>query len=396
MRNIQQLLTLTMLVLSFPTLLTAQEIKLADFLSSHMSEKQVVSFNTEPAMIYIVDGRNSNYVNFDFILENKTDGDLELRFIKVAAYDAQKKLITYRYLNHNGVGTPGIPPTGNSELKAKQVTSLYNPFHSFPKSMNIAFLRYMFTYADKDTRQEYYYGNIIVTPVFYRQTVQLELPVKGTSTILDGHDYFSHHRRFSPTIVREFTRQQMKGNFSRYALDFVLIGENGSLRRLPEDELAGSYDFHVKDATNFYSDKSLVYSPADGLVVEMENGLDDLYDSRFDMEKAVETQQVKNIAGNYLVLKHNDHEFSHLFHFLKGSIKVSEGQQVTAGQALGLTGFSGAATTYSHLHYQLMDGQNFLTANPLPAKFTNITLLQGSEKIHYPRLTLNTGDIILN
>jgi hypothetical protein len=396
MQNIQQLLTLTLLALPFSTLLAAQEIKLADFLSNHMSEEQVVSIKTEPATIYFEDARDSYGVNFDFILENQTDAELELKFIKVAAYDKQKNLVTYRYLNHNGVGTPGIHSLGNFELKAKEKSTLYNPFHSFSKSMEIAYLRYMFTYADKNTRQEYYYGNIVVTPVFYRQTVRLELPIKGTSTILDGHDYFSHHRRFSPTIVREFTNQQMLSNFSRYALDFVLIGENGSLRRLPDDALASSYDFHVNDATNFYSDKSIVYSPADGVVVEMENKLDDLYDSRFNMEKAVESEQVKSIAGNYLVIKHNDHEFSHLFHFLKDSIKVNKGQQVKAGQPLGLIGFSGAATTYSHLHYQLMDGQNFLTAESLPARFTNITLLLGKRKIHHAEVALDTGDIILN
>ena len=262
--------------------------------------------------------------------------------------------------------------------------------------MEIAYLRYMFTYANNKTRQEYYYGNIVITPVFYTQKVHLQLPIKGTSTILDGHDYFSHHRRFSPTIVRKFTNQQMMGNFSRYALDFVLIGENGSLRRLPDGALATSYDFHVQDATNFYSDKSLIYSPADGVVVELETNLDDLYGARFDMGKAVAAEKVKSIAGNYLVIKHNEHEFSHLFHFLKDSIKVKKGQQVIAGQPLGLTGFSGAATTYSHLHYQLMDGQNFLTAESVPARFTNITLLLGKRKIHYSEVALDTGDIILN
>jgi len=396
MRNIQQLLTSTVLVLSFPTLLAAQEVKLADFLSSHMSEEQVVSINTEPATIYIEDAKDSWHVNFDFILENQTDGELELKFIKVAAYDKQDNLITYRYLNHNGVGTPGIHSLGNYGLKAKEKTTLYNPFHSFPKTMEIAFLRYMFTYADKTTRQEYYYGSIVIMPVFYSQTVQLELPVKGTSTILDGHDYFSHHRRFSPTIIRDFTNQQMKSNFSRYALDFVLIGENGSLRRVSDDALATSYDFHVSDASNFYSDRAVIYSPADGVVVEMENNLDDLYDSRFDMAKAVEAKQVKSIAGNYLVIKHNDHEFSHLFHLLRDSIKVNIDQQVKAGQPLGLIGFSGAATTYSHLHYQLMDGQNFLTAESLPAKFTNVTLLLGKRKNHHAEVALDTGDIILN
>jgi hypothetical protein len=396
MRNIQQLLTLTLVTLPFSTLLVAQEIKLADFLSSHMSKEQVVSINTEPVTIYFEDAKDSYNVNFDFILENLADGEIELKFIKVAAYDKQNNLLTYRYLNHNGVGTPGIHSLGNFELKPREKTTLYNPFHSFPKSMEIAYLRYMFTYADKNTSQEYYYGNIVVTPVFYSQTVQLEPPMKGTSTILDGHDYFSHHRRFSPTIIREFTNQQMTGNFSRFALDFVLIGENGSLRRLPDDALATSYDFHVQDATNFYSDKSLIYSPADGVVVELETDLDDLYGARFDLGKAVAAEKVKSIAGNYLVIKHNEHEFSHLFHFLKGSIKVKKGQQVKAGQPLGLIGFSGAATTYSHLHYQLMDGQNFLTAESVPARFTNITLLLGKRKIHYSEVALDTGDIILN
>jgi hypothetical protein len=396
MRNILQLPALTLLALPLSTVLTAQEIKLADFLSNHVSDEQVVNITTEPATIYVEDSRNSHTFNFDFILENQTDGELELKFLKVAAYDKEKNLVTYRYLNHNGVGTPGIHSLGNFKLKAREKTTLYNPFHSFPESMEIAYLRYMFTYADSNTGKEYYYGNIVITPVFYNQMVQLELPVKGTSTILDGHDYFSHHRRFSPTIVRDFTNQQLAGNFSRYALDFVLIGDNGSLRRLPDDELTSSYDFRVKDATNFYSDKSPVYSPADGVVVEMENMLDDLYDSRFDMGKAVETEQVKSIAGNYLVIKHNDREFSHLFHFLKDSIKVNKGQQVKAGQFLGLTGFSGAATTYSHLHYQLMGGQNFLTAESLPAKFTDVTLLLGKRKIHHAEVALDTGDIILN
>jgi hypothetical protein len=396
MRTIQQLLTLSLLALTAPTLIAAQEIKLADFLSSLMSEEKVVSIKTEPSTIYFERARDSYNVNFDFILENQTEDELELKFIKVAAYDKQDNLITYRYLNHNGVGTPGIHSLGNFKLKAKEKSTLYNPFYSFPKSMEIAYLRYMFTYTEKNTGQEFYYGNIIVTPVIYNQTVRLELPVKGTSTILDGHDYFSHHRRFSPTIVRQFTNQQMKGNFSRYALDFVLIGENGSLRRLPDDVLAISYDFRVNDARNFYSDKSVIYSPADGVVVEIENTLDDLYYSRFDMAKAVETEQVKSIAGNYVVIQHNGHEFSHLFHFLKGSIKVITGQKVKAGQSLGLTGFSGAATLYSHLHYQLMDGQNFLTAESLPAKFTNVTLLMGKRKIHHVEVFLDTGDIILN
>lgn len=138
MRNIQQPLILTVIALPFSTFLAAQEVKLADFLSNHMSEEQVVIISTEPATIYFEDARNSYNANFDFILENRTDAELELKFIKVGAYDKQKNLLTYRYLNHNAVGTPGIHSLGNFELKAKEKTTLYNPFHSYPKSMEIA------------------------------------------------------------------------------------------------------------------------------------------------------------------------------------------------------------------------------------------------------------------
>lgn len=86
----------------------------------------------------------------------------------------------------NAVGTPGIFSLGNYALKAGEKTTLYNPFHSFPRSMEIASLRYMFTWINKDTRQQYYYGNIVITPESYHQTVRLEMPVKGTSILLSS------------------------------------------------------------------------------------------------------------------------------------------------------------------------------------------------------------------
>ena len=38
----------------------------------------------------------------------------------------------------------------------------------------------------------------------------------------------------------------------------------------------------------------------------MKNDLDDLYDSSFDLEEAVANDRVKNIAGNYIIIRHND------------------------------------------------------------------------------------------
>ena len=95
-----------------------------------------------------------------------------------------------------------------------------------------------------------------------------------------------------------------------------------------------------------------------------------------------------------VVIKHNDHEYSHLFHFMRESLEVVEGQEVTSGEMLGRIGFSGAATVYSHLHYQLMDGQDFLVAAALPAKFDGVGFVRGGDRSFVDQTAVNTGDII--
>jgi murein DD-endopeptidase MepM/ murein hydrolase activator NlpD len=95
-----------------------------------------------------------------------------------------------------------------------------------------------------------------------------------------------------------------------------------------------------------------------------------------------------------VAIKHNEHEYSHLFHFLKESIEVVEGQGVSSGQLLGLIGFSGAATVYSHLHYQLMDGPDFLVADALPPRFDRVEFVRGKSRTLIDDAAINTGDII--
>jgi murein DD-endopeptidase MepM/ murein hydrolase activator NlpD len=114
------------------------------------------------------------------------------------------------------------------------------------------------------------------------------------------------------------------------------------------------------------------------------------------MDKAILEGRVRDLAGNYVVIKHNRDEFSHLFHLKQDSIKVRNGQGVERGDPIGTVGFSGAATTYSHLHYQLMDGADFLRDNPLPCRFSKVELLLGSVTREYDELSVDTGDILIS
>lgn len=372
------------------------QISLKGFLSDHSSSEHSVSIKTEPSCIYFEDGRDSLELNFDFILTNETENELTIRFIKAALYDSRDRLITFRHLNHNGVGTPGMHTIGKYTITGKETLDLFNPFHRFPKNLPVDHIRFMFTFLNHKTKTEQYAGNIVVSPRLYAQKAVLSLPLKGVLAVIDGHDFYSHHRRFAMSLVRETTNGQFKSNFSRYGFDLTVIGTDGNTREMSPEEHQQNYDFHFSDARKFYTDGATVFAPAGGDVVDVVSNLEDLYDKKFDMDKAILEETVRDLAGNYVVIKHNQGEFSHLFHLKQNSIKVREGQRVERGTPVGEVGFSGAATTYSHLHYQLMDGADFLRDNPLPCKFSNVELLLGSVTREYDELSIDTGDILIS
>jgi len=367
---------------------------LKGFLSNHSSDDKVVSIIVEPETIYFENARDYLHLNFDFIIKGLTKRDLIINFIKVAVYDENHNLITFRHLNHNGVGTPSIHTLGKFEITGQETIDVFNPFHNFSKEMKIDHLRYMFTFTDKETKEEFYYGNIQVKPIYFHQKVNLYLPLPGLLTIIDGHDFYSHHRRFGMSIVRKVTSGKFASNFSRFSVDFTLVGPDGNLQDLKPDQFKNNYDFHFSDVKKFYTHGIDVLAPADGEVVSVVKHLEDLYTVPFSMEKAIQDNSIEDIAGNYIIIRHNIQEFSHLFHLLKNSITVKVGQKVIQGEKIAKIGFSGAATTYSHLHYQLMDNINFLEDNPLPCKFSDVVIIQGSTERTYREIILDTGDFV--
>lgn len=369
-------------------------VKLEGFLADHSTGEQVVEIRVEPSIVYSeVVGRDS-HLNFDFTLTGLTDRTLDLVFLKVAAYDQDDALVAYRYLNRNAVGPSGIETLGQTRIEGRAVLDVFNPFHTFPTEIGLTWLRYMFTFRDVESGEEFYFGNVQIRPRIYAQQVSLNLPVRGLVTVADGYDYFSHHRRFAMSIAREATRGAMRQNFARFALDFVHIGEDGNTRRMTDEERVKNYDFRFVDARRFYSDGAPVFAPGSGEVVVAEDGHADLYEGVFQFDAAVAADRVHDLAGNHVAIKHNEHEYSHLFHFLKESIEVVEGQRVSSGQLLGLIGFSGAATVYSHLHYQLMDGPDFLVADALPPRFDCVEFVRGTSRTLIDDAAINTGDII--
>ena len=74
--------------------------------------------------------------------------------------------------------------------------------------------------------------------------------------------------------------------------------------------------------------------------------------------------------GNHVVIDHGNGEFSAIDHLQHGSVRVSVGDRVSQGQALGLLGSSGDSSS-PHVHHQLQDGPDWTKANALPHAYAN-------------------------
>ncbi|MCL6884946.1 M23 family metallopeptidase [Clostridioides difficile] len=149
----------------------------------------------------------------------------------------------------------------------------------------------------------------------------------------------------------------------RYAYDFLIKDEKGS-------SFSGSY----KKLENYYCYEQEIIAPADGVVIELN---DTQRDSTMLGYGRVD-KLVKDIRGNYVIIKHSDTQFSLLAHLKFGSICVKKGQCIKRGEKIALCGNSGNSTE-PHLHFQIQDNKNFFLSTGVKIKFNNIICIDNEK-----------------
>lgn len=83
------------------------------------------------------------------------------------------------------------------------------------------------------------------------------------------------------------------------------------------------------------------------------------------------------VIGNHVVIRHADDLYSLYAHVQRGSATVAVGDDVAAGDVLGVIGNSGN-TSEPHLHFQLMDRSSPLRAAGVPFRFRDIEQTAGA------------------
>jgi hypothetical protein len=162
----------------------------------------------------------------------------------------------------------------------------------------------------------------------------------------------------------------------RFAYDFVIANAE-------EITFSGG----GKKLDDYYCFNQPILSPADGIVVKVNNHIRD-YTGVGDHSIDWKTWDFR---GNFVVIKHADKEFSFLAHLRKDSILVKKGDFVRAGQVIGLCGNSGHSTE-PHLHFHLQNNRNFWFARGLPIVFKNAAVASKLNADFYPLTTHIDGE----
>ena len=172
----------------------------------------------------------------------------------------------------------------------------------------------------------------------YRTKTALQLPVGGLWYVFWG----------GRTVAENYHAAYPD---QRFALD-LLVTRGDSSYRGDGTELSDYYCFGRP-----------LYAPGAGVVIDTVPDLPD---------QAIGQRDMENIGGNYVIIDHQNGEFSFLGHLRQGSLEVAAGDRVEAGDPVGRCGNSGNSSE-PHLHYQLQAGRALFGAEALPAQFLNYT-----------------------
>lgn len=190
---------------------------------------------------------------------------------------------------------------------------------------------------------------------------QYHFPLKDIWHVDASADLFCHHRWWVNT---------------QFAYDFVKKNAQGKTFKGNGHRLTQNYSFGKE-----------VRASLKGRVVKIENTIpeskniliDDFESVALFIEKIKKSQTeiLKKYGdegpyGNYVLIQHDNEEYSFYAHLKQGSILVKVGDTVDTQQKIAAVGNSGNSTE-PHLHFHVVDSPSFFTQKSIPFSFVDIT-----------------------
>lgn len=174
--------------------------------------------------------------------------------------------------------------------------------------------------------------------------------------------YITKTKLHLPVQGNWFVYQGGRSTFENYHAEYAIQRFAYDLTVVKDDSL---WKDDPNKLESFYGFGQSVLAPGDGKVVLA----DDKYDDNPVMKPSVSNPK----QGNSIVIDHGNGEFSMLAHLKHGSLKVSAGDTVKAGQEIAQCGNSGNSP-FPHLHYHLQTTPSWSNGDGLPTLFKDIVI----------------------
>jgi hypothetical protein len=190
---------------------------------------------------------------------------------------------------------------------------------------------------------------------------KLEVPHRPATVIappLSGEGWFNGNGCCDTTPHRSF-RIAVDGlryvTPETFAIDWVQVRENSE---------GNTITFEGDPASNesYFAFGADVKSATDGVVVDVRDGLPN---ETPNIDPPQNVVLPVDFGGNHVSVRVRPGVYAFYGHLQPGSIVVKKGDHVRTGQLLGKLGSSGNSTQ-PHLHFELADGPDVVTANSLP------------------------------
>ncbi|MCM1989087.1 M23 family metallopeptidase [Oceanirhabdus seepicola] len=318
----------------------------------------------------------SNFLLHGLKIKNDTGENIILKDISFELYSAgvAVKQVTYqgKYLDNavenfaenNGwlckdIGAKlflGEEDFWNAECFAKSVvmnenqeTGIFNEYFITVHESAIDELRIKVAY---DKFGEKHVQELSVPLVQYENKNQYIFPLKGSISTCGHYKSLLDHRQhysmeFAIDMAQYNVEQKLSYKENMSKEDYVVYGKD--VLAIADGEVVDCYhSFEITTSWNWSERKPFI-----------------------DQYGFMPAQ-----CGNHIVLKHDNEEYSFYGHLATDSLTVKKGDKVKQGQVIakvGHTGMSGCP----HLHFQLMDGPDFLADRGLPCSFSNIRNVDG-------------------
>lgn len=253
------------------------------------------------------------------------------------------------YLGEEGFWNPKCY-TNSKEMKPNQETGIFNEYFIvvYDKVLEGLVIKVNYSKCGEEHIQK-----LTVPLIQYKNKNQYIFPLKGNISTCGNYNSLPEHRQhysmeFAFDMAQYNVDQKLCYKDNMREEDYIVYGKD--ILAIAEGEVVECYhSFTMTTSWDWNERKPLIDKY--GLAAQ---------------------------CGNYIVLKHANEEYSFYGHLVTDSLTIKKGDRVKQGQVIGKVGHTGLSNC-PHLHFQLMDGPDFLAARGLPCSFSNIRDVAGDK-----------------